>query len=300
MVLGPTGAGKSELSIALAEAFKGEIVNCDSIQVYRGLDIGSAKQSLEQRRAIPHHLIDILDADQELTAGAYSRAATQVISQIHTREGLPIVTGGTGFYLRALLDGLSPAPMRDEKVRERLRKVARRRPGALHRLLRRFDADAAARIHPNDLQKLIRAIEMMWLARQPVTTTQSRPREALLGVSVLKIGLAPDRKLLYQRLNERAAWMFHNGLLEETERLLRSRPEAKPLQSLGYRQAVKVLRGRMEIEQAIAECQTKTRQYAKRQMTWFRKETGVHWLRGFGSDPAIQDEAIARLAEFLN
>ena len=300
-VLGPTGAGKSELALFLAEAFEGEILNCDSIQLYRGLDIGAAKLSLAARRSIPHHLIDVASVDCELTAGEYARRARQVLAEIRGRQRLPIVAGGTGFYLRALLDGLSPAPSRDEPLRTRLRALAERRPAALHRFLRIHDPTAALRIHLNDRQKLIRAIELTLLAGQPATHVQAVPRDRLRGFAVLKLGLAPDRVLLRERLNARSAAMFRSGLLEETQTLLEAgfSPEAKPLQSLGYKQALQVLSGQLTLEQAIRECQTKTRQYAKRQMTWFRHEPDVVWLSGFGSHPFVQQQALERVQAFL-
>ncbi len=294
MVLGPTGAGKSDLSLLLAERLGGEIVNCDSVQVYRGLDIGSAKLPLKQRQSIPHHLIDIIDIDAELTAGAYSRLARQALSGIRARKSLPIIAGGTGFYLRALLDGLSPAPGRNEELRGRLASAAKRRPAALHRFLRKRDPQAAARIHPNDRQKLIRAIELTIVGGKPASETQGKPRDALPGFAALKLGLAPDRAALYRRLDERSAALFRSGLLEETRALLQAgfSPSCKALQSLGYKQAVQMLRGELTLDAAIHECQTKTRQYAKRQMTWFRSEAGVCWLNGFGDEEGVQCEAL--------
>lgn len=301
MILGPTGAGKSELSLVLAERFRGEVVNCDSIQVYRGLDIGSAKISPTQRRGIPHHLINIIDLEHELTAAEYAGLAREAIWAIQRRGCIPVLVGGTGFYLRALLEGLSPAPARDRNLRSRLTSLARRRPCALHRILRKYDPEAAARIHPNDRQKLIRAIEMMWITRESATTVQSRPRDGLQGVSALKIGLNPDRAALYRRLDERSAWMFNNGLLEETQTLLDAgfSPDLKPLQSLGYKQAVKVLTAHTPIEDAVQECQAKTRQYAKRQLTWFRREPNVHWLDDFGFEEQVQQAAIELTRAFL-
>jgi len=300
-VLGTTGAGKSELSLALAEALDGEIINCDSVQVYRGLQIGAAKVPLEARRRIPHHLMDILSPDEELTAGAYSRLARTVFEALRARRKLPIVVGGTGFYLRALLDGLSPAPGRDERVRARLGDIAARRPLALHRFLRGRDPDVARRIHPNDHQKLTRAIELTLLAGQPATKTQTVPRDALQGFNVLKLGLAPQRSLLYERLNQRSAHMFKNGLIAETKAILDAGvpPGAKLLQSLGYKQAVNVITNHMDVGEAIQECQTRTRQYAKRQTTWFRREPDVYWLTGFGDEKRIQQEALEITVTFL-
>ena len=299
-VVGPTGSGKTELGLALAEAFSGEIVNCDSIQVYRALEIGAAKLPPTVRRGIPHHLLDIIDVDEELTAGAYSRLARKILVEIRDRGRLPIVVGGTGFYLRALFDGLSPAPARDEQLRSRLRNIAARRPGTLHHYLERRDPSAAGRIHPNDHQKLIRAIEMMALAARPASATQSLPRAPMEGFTVLKLGLAPERQRLYEKLDHRSAQMFELGLLMETERLLERgvSASAKPLQSLGYKQAVQVLMGHMSREAAVRECQTKTRQYAKRQLTWFRHEPEIEWLSGFGDERWIQEKAIERVREF--
>lgn len=302
VILGPTGAGKSELGLVLAEAFGGEIIGCDSIQVYRGLDIGSAKISPSRRRGIRHHLIDVIELDEQLTAGAYSRLAREAVQAVQSLSRLPIVVGGTGFYLRALLDGLSPAPERDENLRRRLTRLARERRGVLDRFLRKHDPSAAARIHPNDHQKLIRAIEMIWLTGQPATEIQSLSRDSIRGVETLKIGLNPDRSELYRRLDQRSAGMFHGGLLSETRALLDRgfSSELKPLQSLGYRQAVKVLTAKMPLEEAVEECQTKTRQYAKRQLTWFRRDPDVHWLQGFGTQELIQNAAVELTGGFLS
>jgi tRNA dimethylallyltransferase len=299
--VGPTGAGKSELGLALAEALHGEIINCDSIQVYRRLQVGSAKLSIEARRGIPHHLVDIRDVDEELTAGAYSRLARKVVADLRSERKLPIVVGGTGFYLRALLDGLSPGPPRDEQIRARLRAIAARQPLVLNRFLRSRDPEAASRIHPNDHQKLIRAIELTLLAGQPATQTQSLPRDSMQGFTVLKLGLAPSRALLYERLDLRSARIFETGLLAETKAVLDAgfSPAAKPLRSLGYKQALEVIANRMDIGEAIQECRTKTRQYAKRQITWFRREPDVNWLPGFGDEIHIQQQALEITQRFL-
>ncbi len=301
IVLGATGTGKSEIGLVLARKFAGEIISCDSVQVYRGLNIGSAKIPATKRQDVPHHLIDLIEANDYLTAGAYSRLARDTVFDVLGKGKLPIVVGGTGLYLRALLEGLAPAPARDERLRERLRALADRRPGALHRLLRWRDPEAASRIHANDHQKLVRATELMLLAGQPLTVVQSIPRNPITGVVALKLGLNPERKLLYEHLNQRSASMFSNGLLAETKALLDAglSAKAKPLQSLGYKQAVKVLTEQFPISEAVQECQIKTRQYAKRQMTWFRSEAGVEWLPGFGTDQAIQREALEKTEQFL-
>lgn len=300
-IVGPTGSGKSELGLCIARQFQASLINCDSVQVYTGLDIGSAKTPVADRLGIPHHLVDVVDPVQELTAGGYARLARAALRQIQQDQRLPLIVGGTGLYLRAFLDGLSPAPQRNEDLRHRLRAKDAAHPCLMHRFLRLHDPAAAARIHPNDHQKLIRAVELIILGKQPATATQSQARDALPGIGVLKLGLNPDRPALYQRLNRRAAAMFAAGLLPETARLLHAGvpPTAKALQSLGYKQAVEFLAGRATEAQAIEHCQTRTRQYAKRQLTWFRHEEGVQWLEGFGSDPEIQHTASRLCRDFL-
>ncbi|MBV8895220.1 MAG: tRNA (adenosine(37)-N6)-dimethylallyltransferase MiaA [Acidobacteriaceae bacterium] len=301
VVLGPTGSGKSELGLCLASRFGGEIVNCDSIQVYKGLDIGSAKTPVQQRRGIPHHLLDVIGPGEELSAGSYSRRARDVISDIARRGRLPIVIGGTGFYLRALLDGLSPAPERDARLRRRLQQMAGRRTGVLHRVLRRYDPTAATRIHTNDTPKLIRAIEITLLSGEPATQAQAAARDAFGGIRVLKLGLRPERALLHSRLNARTVWLFKNGLIEEAKRLLETGygSDSKPMQSLGYKQAVQYLAGQLSLERAMTECQAETRQYAKRQITWFRAERDVQWFPGFGSDKDTQEQSETKARIFL-
>jgi tRNA dimethylallyltransferase len=297
VILGPTGSGKSHLGLTLAEAFGGEIVNCDSVQVYRHLDAGSAKTPVAERRGIPHHLIDVAEVDEHFTAGDFKRLARQAVFSILSRGKIPVVVGGTGLYLRALLEGLSEAPQRDEALRERLGNIAARRPRALHRLLAAKDQSAASRIHPNDQQKLIRAIEMIAVSGEAASAVQDRPRDALTGVSVVKLGLNPPRSELHERLNERCIFMFEHGLMEEAASLLAAGHPAgcKAMQSLGYKQALAVLNGGASWNSALDEYQTKTRQYAKRQITWFRSEPTVHWLCGFGDDESIRNEALAFL-----
>jgi tRNA dimethylallyltransferase len=301
VVLGPTGSGKSELALDLAERWNGEIVNYDSVQVYRGFDVGAAKLPEAERRGIPHHLLDVAGPDSEFTAGDFARLARITLTQISSRDRLPVLCGGTGFYLRALLHGLSPAPQRDARIRERLAHLARRRPEALHRLLRHTDPAAASRIHRNDVQKMIRALEITMLERSPASAIQQRPRDPLRGYRTLKLGLDPDRQLLYEALNKRTVQLFERGLVEESRKLLEAGYTAgsKPMQSLGYRQALDVIAGTKSFEAAIIDCQAKTRQYAKRQMTWFRAEPDVHWMKGFGSERAVRGQALQLTNEFL-
>lgn len=298
IVLGPTGSGKSELAISIAEAFGGEIVSCDSLQLYRGFDIGTAKVPVSRRRDVPHHLIDIADATEVFTAGEYARAARQLLVEIASRGRIPMVVGGTGFYLRALLEGLFPGPGRDEVVRRRLQAREEQRPGSLHRILSRLDAAAATRIHANDVNKTIRALEVRILEGQPISALFTTGREPLRGFHTVKLGLNPPRELLYRRLDQRAVHMFERGLLQEVQHLLSAGmpAHAKPFESLGYKQALQVCENRLTVEQAIRSTQLETRHYAKRQLTWFRKERDVHWLEGFGDDPNVQRQALTIIA----
>jgi tRNA dimethylallyltransferase len=300
-IAGPTGAGKSELALRVAEEFGGDVVNCDSLQIYRYFDIGTAKLAPAEMRGVPHHVIDILDPDRIFTAGEYARLGRAALAAISSRGRLPVVAGGTGFYLRALFEGLFRGPTRDAALRERLTARERRKPASLHRLLGRFDAEAAARIHPNDVPKVMRALEVCLIARRPVTEMFREGRDRLEGFRTLKIGLSPDRDELYRRLDERCRRMFDAGLLEEVRRIRdRGFPlEAKPFESHGYRQAIQMLRGELNAKEALFYAQRNTRNYAKRQMTWFRKESDMEWLKGFGDEPRIQDAALARVSEFL-
>jgi tRNA dimethylallyltransferase len=289
LILGPTGSGKTALSLALGERFGGEIVSCDSVAVYRGMDLGSAKPTAEERSRLPHHLIDVADPDQLFTAGEYSRQARIALKEIASRGRLPIVTGGTGLYLRALTEGLFAGPERQHELRARLEQSRLRHGVAwLHRILARLDPETAARIHPNDTPKLIRAIEVCLAGRKPMSEVlgnQKAARDPLTGFRLLRIGLTPPRPVLYARLNQRAAAMFEAGLVEETRGLLARYGPVKALDSLGYRQALRVLRDSSPLAEEIRAAQQGHRNYAKRQLTWFRREPEVHWMESFGDEP---------------
>jgi tRNA dimethylallyltransferase len=299
-VVGPTGSGKSELALEIAAEINGEVVNCDSLQLYRHLDIGTAKLPPEERRGIPHHLLDILDPDEVFTAGEYARLARPLLGEIAARGGLPVVAGGTGFYLRALLEGLCPGPGRDQGLRDRLQRREKRHPGWLHALMRRHDPASAARIHPEDAQKLVRAAEVLLKTRRPLSSWFGEGRDALAGFRVLKLGLDPSREDLYRRLDERCARMFEGGLIDEVRRVLDMGypPSSKALESHGYRQALQVISGELDLSEAVYYAQRNTRRYAKRQWTWFRRDPEVRWLRGFGSDPHVHEQALALVREF--
>jgi tRNA dimethylallyltransferase len=294
VVLGPTGSGKTVLSLTLAEHFGGEIVNCDSVAMYREFEIGTAKPGVAERACARHHLLDFVDPTSYMTAGEYARQARPVLEDIKLRGRLPIVVGGTGLYLRALLEGLFPGPQRSEELRQRLRQQAEQKgPGYLHQVLLRLDAVAAAKIHAHDTPKLIRAVEVCLAARQKMTEMWKQGRDSLKGFRILRLGLDPDRTALYHRINQRAQRMFDSGLVEETQRLLKKHgAAARPLNSLGYKQAMQLLRGEMDQASAIRAAQQAHRNYAKRQMTWFRREPEVVWLAGFGDERNIQENAI--------
>ena len=299
VIAGATGSGKSGLALRAADCFHGEIVNCDSLQLYRGFDVGTAKLSEPDRRGIPHHMIDVLQPSQVYSAGDYARDARQAIARITAAGHLPILAGGTGFYLRAVLNGLPHLPARDPGLRARLAARETRRPGSLHRLLARLDPPAAARIHARDVQKLTRALEIRLLTRNPLPPSSTA--EPLAGYRVLIIGLQPERTALYETLDARAAEMFRHGLIEEVQDLLAAgcTGDEKPFQSLGYKQALQYLRGTLTMEQAIASTQLETRQYAKRQWTWFRRDPEIVWLSGFGHSPEIVQPAFDLIRNFL-
>ncbi|MDE3201147.1 MAG: tRNA (adenosine(37)-N6)-dimethylallyltransferase MiaA [Acidobacteriota bacterium] len=290
LLLGPTASGKTALSLALAARFHGEIVSCDSVAVYRGMDIGSAKPTHEERAQAPHYLIDVAEPNEPFTAGDYSRRARAAMRDIAQRGRLPIVTGGTGLYLRALTEGLFAGPARQDELRERLRQsAARHGENWLHRMLNRLDPASAQRIHANDLPKLIRAIEVCLAGGRPMSDLlqdEEENRDPLTGFRLLRVGLNPPREKLYERINARCAAMFAAGLVDESLGLLERYGRVKALDSLGYRQALAVLMDTMGEVEALAAAQQGHRNYAKRQMTWFRREPDVHWFESFGDEPA--------------
>jgi tRNA dimethylallyltransferase len=301
-IAGPTGSGKSDLALHLAGLFNGEIVNCDSIQIYRFFNIGAAKLAEDRRRGIPHHLIDIANPDEIFTAGDFARTGRPILHGIARQGHLPIVAGGTGFYLRALVEGLAPGPRRDETLRSRLQQREARRPGCAHRLLRRIDPVTAARIHANDRSKVIRALEICLSERRPAVEVFSEGRDALQGFRVLKIGLFPNRERLYERLEVRMEAMFAAGLIAETESILLHGFSAasKPFESIGYKQALEAIQGKLSPKDALFYATRETRRYAKRQMTWFRQEPGIVALTGFGDEPAVIAKAEALVSAFLD
>jgi tRNA dimethylallyltransferase len=279
-VVGPTGAGKSALALRLARARGGEIVSCDSLQVYRGLDIGSAKPTPEERALVPHHLLDVVDPDADFSAAEYAARARAILPEIVARGRLPIVAGGTGLYLRALLDGLFEGPARDRALRARFEALARRHGDArLHRLLGRVDPAAAARIRPADRVRVVRALEVFWLTGRPISAHHRAGAEPLGGFDVLVLGLAPGREALRATVERRTRDMLGRGLLDEVRGLLARgyAPELRPLRAIGYAQAAAVVLGRLSLEEAARDIVAATLRFAKRQMTWFRHQARVAW-----------------------
>jgi tRNA dimethylallyltransferase len=293
-IVGPTASGKSSLGIFLAKEFSGEVVACDSTQLYRGFDIGTAKAPGLERQQVPHLLLDVLNPSEPSTAGGYRQRALAVLNDLRLRGKLPIFTVGTGLYLRALLEGLADLPERSEEIRRRLRaSAAEHGSGHLHKMLEHLDPQAAKQIAAADEQKLIRAIEICLLAGKRVTEVYRAGRTPLSGWRVIKIGLEPSREALYERIQQRTDAMLNGGWLDEVRHLVESglSENAKPFDFIGYRELRSHLRGELALDAARAAIQQGTRQYAKRQLTWFRREPNVHWLSGFGDDPKIQSAA---------
>ena len=297
-IVGPTASGKSALGLWLAERLGGEVVACDSTQLYRGFDIGTAKPNATERRGVPHHLIDVLNPSEEATAGGYRQLALAVLEDLRQRKRLPVFTVGTGLYLRALLEGLADVPQRSDQLRERLRASAEEHaPGYLHQLLKRVDPEAARKIAPGDEQKLIRAIEVCLLARKPISAVHRAGRTPLEGWRILKIGLMPPREQLYERIHARTEMMLKQGWMQEVQALVEGglNESAKPFDFIGYRELRAVLQKRISLDEARAAIQQATRRYAKRQLTWFRKEQAVAWFPGFGDDARVQAAVMERL-----
>jgi tRNA dimethylallyltransferase len=301
-IVGPTASGKSALGVWLAQQLGGEVVACDSTQLYRWFDVGTAKPTVEERQGVAHHLIDVLDPREAATAGDYRERALAVLEDLRARKRLPIFTVGTGFYLRALLEGLADVPLRSEELRERLwASMAAHPPGHLHRILKRMDPVSAEKIAPGDEQKLIRAVEVCLLAKKPLSEVHRVGRNPLRGWHAVKIGLSPEREALYQRIHARTDAMLAAGWMEEVRGLAASGLpiDAKPFDFIGYRELRSVLNGELKLEEARAAIQQATRRYAKRQLTWFRRDAQIHWLSGFGQDAAIQQQALACLRRQL-
>lgn len=284
-VLGPTASGKTALGLSLAERYGGEIINCDSTAVYRGFDIGTDKPSPEQRRGIPHHLIDIADPSEVYTAAQFAEDAARTIREIHQRGNMPILVGGTGFYYRALTRGLFPGPGADEPLRQRLHRIADTRgPEWLHRMLQRIDAESADRIMPRDLKRVVRALEVYFATGQPLTTHFAQTRSLIADCDVVAIALRLPPALTAERVARRVEQQFDRGIVAEVESLLdRGVPaDARPFGGLVYRQVMEMRRGVRDEPATRALITQENRRYARRQLIWFRKEPNLVWFDGPG------------------
>ncbi len=300
-VVGPTASGKTALGLALAERFRGEIVVCDALQVYRHLDIGTAKPGLQERGRLPHHMIDLREPCDDFSAGDYLRLGREVLKGVRSRLNVPFVVGGSGFYLRALIDGLFEGPGRSGEFRSRMRRIAARRGArSIHRALGRVDPEAAAKLAPADLERNIRAYEIYLLTRRTMTWWQEQPRDKLVGFRWLKLGIQWARPRLYERINERVEEMFRNGFVDEVRSLMAAYPRAcHAFKAIGYRQIIECLEHQGGMEQAIADIQRESRRYAKRQMTWFRADSEIVWLDAGPGFDSMLERACDLVARFL-
>lgn len=297
VIAGPTGTGKSDLALRIAETVGGEIVNCDSVQIYRGFDVGSAKPSAEVRARLPHHLFDIIDADVDFNAADYARLAGEACREIASRGKRPILAGGTFFYLRALLHGLPEMPGRDADLRARIRRLAGRPRGNvwLHRWLSKVDPQSGGRIAPADRHRVERALEVWLLSGRPISEWERPTSGTAEEMAATKIGLTLERSRLVERIERRVDSMYAAGLVDETRGLLAKYPRTvRPFGAIGYAEAVAVVLGEMSVDTAIAETKRRTRAYAKRQMTWLRSERNVQWI-----DIATVDDTFAAAMRLL-
>ena len=301
-IFGPTASGKSSLAVALAEKLCGEVIACDSTQVYRGFDIGTAKPSTAERREIPHHMMDLVSPAKVFTAGEYRQRALEVLADLRHRHRLPIFTVGTGLYFRALMEGLAEAPTRSDQLRRRLDAIAIKHGGAhLHKILHRLDPVAARRISPNDRQKLVRALEVCLLAGRPLTQLLREGRRGLQGYTALKIGLNPPREALYERIGKRVHLMLDDGWSSEVAALISEGApgNVKAFEFIGYRELRAHLETGAPISNTLQSIAQETRRYAKRQLTWFRRESGVQWISGFGDAAATVSSALDYLEPLI-
>jgi tRNA dimethylallyltransferase len=301
VIVGPTASGKTELAEKLASLFDGEIVTCDAYQVYRGMDIGTAKATIEARGRTAHHLLDLRDPGDDFSAGDYQRLGREVLQEIRGRSRLPLIVGGTGLYLRALLEGLFEGPGRSEEIRDRLRRAVERRGApSLHRALERADPEIARRIHPSDRSRIVRAYEVYLLTGKTMTWWQEQPRDRLTGFCWLKLGISWPREMLYQRIDARVDAMFALGLVEEVARLIQTFPSGShAFRAIGYRQVRDFLVGSKSLEEAKEETKRESRRYAKRQLTWFRSDPEIEWLDAVPGTDSLVRTAGERISTFL-
>ena len=291
VICGPTASGKTSLAIDLAESFAAEIISADSRQVYRGMDIGTAKATAEERLRVPHHLIDVVDPDRNFTAADFVRIARKTIVEIDARGHLPMLVGGTGLYIRALTEGLLPAPGADKELRDRLlAQESIEGEGSLHRRLQEIDPVMAARLHPRDRIRIIRAIEVFSLTDRRLSDLQEEHAFADHPYRVLALGLAIERDDLYRAIDLRVEAMMTAGLLDEVRALLAQgySPHLKAMRTIGYRECLQHLEGELSLDEAVAQIQQASRRYSKRQLTWFHKDKSIIWVDSLRESDKIQ------------
>lgn len=299
-IVGPTASGKSTLGIEVALQLNGEIINCDSVQVYKEIQIATAKVPLEERKGVPHHLLDFVSPDINYTAGEWAREAATTIEEIEARGRLPLLVGGTGFYLRALRQPLFVSPPTDESFRRRLNRFREKHgPEHLHRLLARIDPAAARQYYPRDWPRVTRAIEVYLQTGHSIADQKSdrpEPHESSRRLRIL--ALNPPRSELYRRINERTEAHFKAGLVEEVQDLLARgfSPASNALGAHGYRRVVEYLQGSRDLKSAMEQTKLDVRHYAKRQLTWFRHEADVEWFHGFGEENSILQSVLESVA----
>ncbi|MBK7705205.1 MAG: tRNA (adenosine(37)-N6)-dimethylallyltransferase MiaA [Acidobacteria bacterium] len=299
-IAGPTASGKTELGVALALRLgNGEVVNCDSVQIYRGIEIATAKPTEEEKRGVPHHLIDYVPPTVNYTSADWAHDAAQKIAEIEARGAVPILVGGTGFYLRTLLEPLFESPKTDPAIRRRLLAIKYEKgPEHLHKLLTEIDPVSAAKLFPRDYVRVTRALEVFYQTGTKISEAQpNRAEPPEFAARIRTFVLSPPREELYAKINARALIHFDRGLVDEVERLRASGvpDDTNALGAHGYRRVCEYLRGERDLASAIEKTQQDVRNYAKRQLTWFRKESGVIWLEGFGDEPRILDELLGAL-----
>ena len=296
-VAGPTASGKSELAVVLAEALDGEVINTDAMQVYRQLDIGTAKPEAALRRRVPHHLIDVVTPDEPYSAGAYARDAGEIVRRLHAQGRTAILCGGTGLYFRALLQGIANLPPIPRAVRERVSaQLSELGVAACHEALRQVDPQTAARVHPNDPSRVQRALEVYHAAGRPLSEYHREQPFGELPSQVRMLGYAWERPVLYERINVRVQAMLDAGWIDEVRRLLEQgyEPHLKPLRAIGYREIVALLQGERASEHLARDIAQRTRHYAKRQLTWFRRVPGMMW-----APPEDTQALVTRARDFL-
>jgi tRNA dimethylallyltransferase len=300
-IVGPTASGKTEIGVRLALRARGEIINCDSVQIYKEIQVATAKPTEEEKLGVPHHLIDYVSPKIKYTAADWAEDAAEKILEIESRGKTPILVGGTGFYLRALRQPFFESPKTDEKLREKIKRIKEKRGAEfLHKILKRIDPVSAERLYPRDYVRVSRALEVFFQNGKPISEIQPKRADPPEFANRIRIfALNPLRDLLYQKINERAEKHFENGLIEEVQRLRESGlpDDSNALGAHGYRRVCEYLRGERTLESAIEQTKLDVRHYAKRQMSWFRREPDVIWLEGFGSEPETQEKLLAIIAE---